>query len=436
MNGGSGGSRQLLHTVALLALTGAALAGAALGDEADEETGSASGGVDRAALARLSAEVTPEVAEGVERIRGLEFERVPRARVVDAEFINELGAREARRGGAARGLAVDEAAARLLGLLPPDQGLDAVLESTGDLAAAAYDTRRDRLYLIADAGFDDRTLIEFFLAHELTHALEDQHFGLPETENPSDDAALAELALTEGTATAVMVEYARRHLNPGRLLAATTAIDAGRGDVPAFVVEQLELAYLRGAAFVEELYTLGDGWALVNDALVNRPPASSEQVLHPEAYVRVSAPLQTGIEGAEIERRGWRRLGGGDLGEAATAQLLGVGAPPEAARGAAEGWGGDHYALWARDSSALDCTTDCADRLVLVVRWRWDSREEAREFARALATYVLRGLDAQREHGDTFAVGEGSAAVDRGGDSVTLALAPNAWVSRLAAGSP
>jgi hypothetical protein len=432
-NGGSSGSRQLLHAIALLAVTGVALAGAALGEDGEAGPGP---DTDPDALARISVAVTPKVADRVERIRGLEFEHVPQPRVVDAEFMNELGAREARRSGAARGLAVDEAAARLLGLLPPDEGLEAVLDSTGDLAAAAYDTRRDRLYVIEDAGPTNRTLVEFFLAHELTHALEDEHFGLPHTPDPSDDGALAELALIEGTATAVMIEYARLHLDPGELVAATLEIDAGRGDVPSFVVEQLELAYLRGAAFVEELHALADGWELVDDALVNRPPVSSEQILHPQKYVRVESPRPASIGGRALDRRGWQRLGGGDLGEAATAQLLRVGAPTDVARLAAEGWAGDHYALWARERSALECTSDCRESLALIVRWRWDSRREAREFVQALPAYVLGGLGAERSGGDAFVLDGGWAAIAETPESVTLALAPGARQARLAAAGP
>jgi hypothetical protein len=429
-NGGSGGSRQLAHALALLAVTGAALAGAALGDDRGAEP---AGGADPAELARISLAMAPKVAERVEHIRGLEFERVPQPRVVDAEFLNELGAREARRTNAARGLAVDEAAARTLGLLSPDEGLEAVLESTGDLAAAAYDTRRDRLYVIADAGPTDRTLVEFYLAHELTHALEDETFGLPQTRDASDDGALAELALTEGTATAVMIEYARLRLDPSELLAASLEIDAGTGDVPAFIVEQLELAYLRGAAFVEELYALGDGWSLVDDALVNRPPSSTEQVVHPQKYVSVEMPLPTSIDGRALDRRGWRRLGGGDLGEAGTRQLLEVGAPADPARLAAQGWGGDRYALWARDRSALACTTECLEELVLIARWRWDSPPEAREFAETLPAYLLGGLGGKRHGTAAFALDGGWAVVAQAPRTVTLAFARSLGLARVAA---
>ena len=44
---------------------------------------------------------------------------------------------------------------------------------------------------IADDGPTSGPLFELNLAHELVHALDDQHFGLPDTEGMTDDAALA-----------------------------------------------------------------------------------------------------------------------------------------------------------------------------------------------------------------------------------------------------
>lgn len=66
--------------------------------------------------------------------------------------------------------------------------------------AGYYDPRTQRLAVVrqrAGAGpLDDVTL-----AHELTHALEDQRFGLDEADGEGDDdSATARLALTEGTA--------------------------------------------------------------------------------------------------------------------------------------------------------------------------------------------------------------------------------------------
>ncbi|MQA74130.1 MAG: hypothetical protein GEU88_07300, partial [Solirubrobacterales bacterium] len=332
----------LLGAVAILLATGAALALAAAGrDRGAGETGPAVAAPNRAAdeaaakdgagrstdaapavdpdeLARISVAATPEVARRVERIRGLEFARVPRPEVVGGGHLRRLTEREQGRRGAAEGVAGDEAAARITGLLAPDEQLEDALTAGTDLAAAAYDTRHDRLYVVSDAVVPNRALVEFTLAHELDHALEDQRFGLPAGGRVNDDGALARVALSEGSATAVMSEYASRHLGAAELLAATGGLDAGTGDVPRFVVDQLLWTYLGGRRFIDALYRIGGGWKLVDYALRTRPPRTTEQVLHPRSYLRDERAPAVRVSGGALRERGWRPAGRGVLGELGT----------------------------------------------------------------------------------------------------------------------
>jgi hypothetical protein len=318
VDGGRRGRWQLLCSLAILLALGAVLA--ASGAARDQATAAPSepqaspAGLDPEALARISLAVEPRVARRVEEIRGLEFGRIPRPEVVGAEFLNRLARRDLERQGGARGIGADEATVRILGLLAPDEQLEAILGSTGDLAAAAYDTRSDRLYVIEDAVVANRALVEFVLAHELTHALEDQRFGLAEGDGRNDDGAVAQLALSEGTATAVMIEYGRLHLSPTELLAASTGLEADAGAVPQFYLDQMLWAYLGGNRFVEALHGLAGGWKLVDYALESRPPASSEQVLHADKYVHDERSLAVRIEDRELRARGWRRADRGVAG--------------------------------------------------------------------------------------------------------------------------
>jgi hypothetical protein len=101
---------------------------------------------------------------------------------------------------------------------------------------------------------------------------------------------------------------------------------------------------------------------------------------------------------------GWRRAASGTWGEWQTGQLLGG-----SASAAAAGWGGDRYELWQRATCAS--ASPCRDSDVLVMRWRWDTVPDAREFETALrAAPVARS---------------GGATVEGGGDTVTLVLAPS-----------
>jgi hypothetical protein len=413
--------------LAILALLGLALASADGGDPAAAEPAAAEGGatgLDPEALARISVAATPRVARRVEAIRELEFDTVPEPEVVSAEYLNRLGLRELERSGESADLGAAEAAARMLGLIDADEQLEPALESTGDLAAAAYDPRSERLYVVEDAVVANRALVEFLLAHELNHALEDQRFGLRDSEGLDDDAALAETALIEGTATAVMVEYAR-HLNPFELLAASGALDAGTGAVPDFVVDQLTWTYVGGERFVQELWALAGGWKVIDYALGTRPPASTEQVLHPRKYVEDERPLAVRIDAAALGDGGWERFDGGRLGELTTADLLRLG-DPEAARKAARGWGGDRYELWRHPGGATECADDCRERLAIVVRWRWDSAADAREAAVAADSYAERGLGATPAGPGLWKLDGGAIAVAGGAAATTLVMAPTA----------
>ena len=186
----------------------------------------------------------------------------------------------------------------------------------------------------------NRALVEFVLAHELDHAIEDQNFGLPAARTRSTTTqALAETALTEGSATAVMTDYAARNLDPFELLAATDGIDTGTGDVPKAYVDQLTWAYLGGLRFINALRELAGSWKLVDYALESRPPASTEQILHPRKYVQDERPDPVRIDGAPLRAAGWRPADRDVLGELPTSQLLELGAERPVAKARRRGLG-------------------------------------------------------------------------------------------------
>lgn len=383
-------------------------------------------------VARISVAVTPSVARQVARLRRLELGRPPRPEVVTARYLNRLAVRELReRGGVAIG--ADEAVGRITGLLRPDEQLEAAYRSTGDLAAAAYDTEGKRLYVVRDAAAGNRAMIKFLLSHELDHALEDERFGLPDGGGANDDAALAQQALVEGLATSVMIDYAAVHLDPLSLFAAANQIDTGTGDVPRAFVDQLTWTYLGGNRFIAALRRLADGWKLVDYALSTRPPATTEQVLHPAKYVRDESPAPVRLDPSPLRSHGWRLADRDVSGELTTSRLLALGGDDELARRAAAGWNGDRYELWRRASAPRDCTPPCRDDLALVMLWRWDSPADARQFGRAARDYVESGLGGERAGTATWRVEGGSVALRSGPEVNALVFAPDRATAAAAA---
>jgi hypothetical protein len=429
----------LVGTLALLATTVAALFALALSSEEggtlpEAEQGEAAT-LDPERLLELGLERTPVVARRVEAIRRLEFDRVPEPQISDTARLRRVAERELQKQKVRRQLAIAETELRLLGLLEPDRELDEVAEDVTASALAYYDQRRDELFLVGDAVPTGPELAEFILAHELTHALEDQHFGLPESKGVTDDRALAESALVEGTATELMGRYAERHLNPLALAAEAAGLDAGAsGDLPRFAEAEVEFSYVAGAEFIAELLSLGKEWALVDYAFQVRAPATTEQVLHAEKFVDDERPLPVAPPPSPGPR--WHVVDTGSLGEFGTREVLAEGEAGLAADTGAAGWGGDRYRLFALGRERRECVDECRSTHALGIVWRGDDRAEARELFNQLRRYLRVGLEGEEEDPGSWRVGSGWAALARSGDRAVLALAPSAREARRIASQP
>ena len=362
---------------------------------------------EKPSLAGIATELTPRVADGVEAVRGLPFDSVPEPEVVTADDLNELNAAELRKPRVRERLRAEEVAAKLLGLIEFDDDLLGVAEESGDLAAAAYDPRTDELYVVEDAVGVSPALVEFVLAHELNHALEDQHYDLSDRLG-TGDRDLARTSLVEGTATVAMLRYARRFQNILALSLAAGGVDSGAEGVPPFILDQLLFAYTGGARFVRALFAETGSWAVVNNALERDPPVSSEQIMHPQKYLLNEAPLALAPPGQ------------GTLGEFVTREMLGGGT--EAAAGAAAGWGADAWRLSGSEDADCDEEEVCRGAFTLVIEWTWDSRADAVEFAAALPALRDR-LGARRDGGRWILPGQ-TVTFRRDGPSTTLAFTP------------
>lgn len=198
------------------------------------------------------------------------------------------------------------------------------------------------------------------LAHEIEHALADQHFGLPTGDRPDPeraDAALAELALIEGDATLTMQRYAVAHLSFGEQLAMATdpavlGAQADLDELPYHLVRQLTFPYLDGMAFVCDLHGRG-GWAAIDRAYAARPTTTA-QILFPERYGREDA---ADPGGPAESPPGWVRERSSSFGAAELLWLLeapggDTGRALEDPRRRVGEWAGGRLTLLTRGSEA------------------------------------------------------------------------------------
>ena len=303
-----------------------------------------------------------EIAERVERLRGLRFEHPPRVDSVTPEQATREALRDFDADYPAERRERDERLYAALGLLPADVDFRKLSEEIfGEQVAGFYDPRRERLRIVEGPATGNRVSAEMVTAHELTHALEDQRFDL-ELDRLADggDAALAYQALVEGTATVLMVEYVGRHFSSEEALGGLLgSAFAPTGDLPPFLMSQLLFPYTAGERFVSRLRP-GRSWKLV-DLAFERPPESTEQVMHPRKYLRIEQPREVDLPGAH-----------GTFGEWQTRELLALAGGTDAGEAAA-GWGGDAYRVGDDE---------------VVLRWVWDSERDRAHFERKLRDYV------------------------------------------------
>jgi hypothetical protein len=380
---------------------------------------------------KLAAQV-PEISRGVEKIRKLRYRKIPRPRVIGVPALTRLFAAQDRQGNAARGEQAGESALRLLGLIAPDESLSDADSQLAGQTAGAYDPKTKRLYIVRTPEAGDPALVQITLAHELDHALDDQNFGLPDSNDITDDRGIAQGALVEGTATEVMLLYAERFIDPAALLKAATdpqlLEDASSSGLPKSIEGDLNFEYFRGRKLVAALRKLSGRWNLVNIAFASRPPISTEQVMHPFKYLTYERPLPVAVHVGAVLPAPWRNLPGGVIGEFDTYQLLKLGSPQRVARRAAAGWGGQRTQLWRRGSAP--CPGACRSRNALIAAWRWDTVADRRQFDRAADGYLVSGLGAHRRAPGLWSLKGSWVALDGGGSRSTIAFAPRARLAK------
>ncbi|MEP6570661.1 MAG: hypothetical protein ABJC10_12890 [Acidobacteriota bacterium] len=295
-----------------------------------------------------------------------------------------------------------EVSLRKFGLAPADfEYRSFIIKLLTEQVAGYYDPKVQEFHLADWLDLEGQKPV---MAHELTHALQDQHFNLRRFEkwpHGDSDAELAAHALIEGDATLAMTIYMAK--NPLVALAFSRSLTTGVAteqydQAPRAMRESLIFPYLQGSEWTTQLYRRG-GWTMVSNAFT-RLPLSSEQILHAEKYFSYERPVkvvlpdvtnllnsrssqQSAISNQHSTRRrlptgSWHRIDSDVNGEWTYYLILDefLKSPAESKRAAA-GWAGDRYALYEGANG----------RVFLAQVAAWDTENDAREFFDA---YVKR----------------------------------------------
>jgi hypothetical protein len=340
------------------------------------------------------------VQADVTELRGLAFERDVPVRVIGDDAASLYLTDRIQAFHSAEEISLTELALQTIGLLPPRfDVMGAFVDVMRKQAAGYYDPTTGAFYLLDDLPAASARVV---MAHELTHALEDQHFDLDARLREvldDDDKLLARAAIHEGSATLLMMAYLVRAIATGTIDAEALASfqemsqTATLRDMPPALQREIVAPYLLGAAFLARgdlVRAAGEFPAADVDQAYRDPPASSEQILHPGKYwgpeprdaPRSVPPTDAGTALGP----GFERTAAGVMGELGLGPLVGAPTPSDVkdlqaqdasrwTNASAAGWGGDRWELWQDGDTA-----------VVVLSTVWDTTRDAEEFLSGLRT--------------------------------------------------
>lgn len=320
-------------------------------------------------------------------VRGLPLTEPVPARVVASDDVPGLLRQVIESGLTPEEVAAYQDALIAIGLWP--EGRDVVeeyLAVAGEEVLGFYVPRTRTLYVVSDPSLPFSMRVssvllgrdlarELVLGHEVIHAL--QHQAYPDFMEHDrflkdhDDVGTALQAALEGDATWYGFAVLDPPLPPPDPSDFTAELERDTNErtdgalafTPALIREGLYFPYSRGY-----LLAYGEG-----EGLLERPPVSSEQVLHPDRRAASFAAIDLAAARGLLPDR-CSFVHENEVGEFALGVLLReLAAPGETIAPAAwEGWDGDRY-LVAR----------CGGTREILWVTSWDGEDDAREFEQA-----------------------------------------------------
>ncbi|MFB6090273.1 MAG: Hvo_1808 family surface protein [Halobellus sp.] len=380
----------------------------------------------------------------VEYLRGREFQkRVPVSVLSRAEYRNRSS------GGSSAGQGEygqwNDQVWEALFVVGESQGSGSAISSTRSSAVAGFYSPADDEIKVITPSPESPTIRNATLAHELVHALQDQHYDLTKATYSAEtqDGQLATDGLIEGDASYVEQRYVERCGGAWECVPTPAASGGGGGggggpsNLGIFLT--IFQPYSDGPVYVHDLVS-AQGWSAVEERF-EEPPVSSEQIIHR------TTETPTPVTYDDRARDGWKLFpkqgenGSDTVGEASMYvmfwyQARTAGAEtidPQTLGNVESPYDTYNYdaapsAGWANDR-LFPYQKEVADGEEYGYVWvtEWDTERDAREFRRAYQA-ILAAHDAERRAENTYVVSEGKFAdafrVTRSGTRVTIVNGP------------
>jgi hypothetical protein len=344
-----------------------------------------------------------------------------------------------------------EASMKKFGLLPQEFDLGKFLvDLMEDQVAGYYDPKTKTVCLLDWVAPEAQRPV---LAHELTHALQDQNFGLDQwlkvrdddqPGNPDnldsgpDEEQSARQAVSEGQGMAVMMDYV---LAPsGQSLADMPAMGEifkqntlARADdsplfasAPLYLREMVIFPYTYGLSFLEDLLTRG-GKEMAFAGAFKNPPRDTREIMQPDSYLdgqRVE-PLRL-PRLSDLLKKNYVGYDSGAVGEFDVYILLKQYSGPELAEKLSQAWRGGAYYLGRKKDAKPpkpDAPIPMGDLGLLYVS-NWATPEDAGYFAKAYSLWLPKKYKSvapvAEQKGRAWTTEQGPVSIEVAGNRVLV----------------
>lgn len=363
------------------------------------------------------------IEQQTEKIRGLMPKRPVKAEFPSTAVFGRVLDGAMREGNPASEIAISQREAVTLGLLTPRDNLSALLfRNLTDQIVGFYDYNTAVLYVRSTP--DTFGANRYDIAHEFTHALQDQHYGLQRLlpdQTPlkvrNSDAANAHHALTEGDAVNTQTIFIYRTYSQAQLRALINLQNhlPPMRPLPSSLQREFDFPYTAGTTFVQTLYRQG-GMHAVDDAY-RRLPSSTYEIMYPAKYLAHWKPTpirMTGVAGMS----GWVQVDDDVFGALGYKLLLWQYLRESTASAVVAGYRGDRYLF-------LENGTQNA----LLLKSVWQSAAAAKMAYVGLGKELRTRYPAGHFASGVFTDKDGAVYLHRSGAHITMAYGPSADVA-------
>jgi hypothetical protein len=404
----------LLLIILLLSAFGQAQAGQS--DEKQKAAGESLATTPSTVEQKISPQEAEKLFRSVDEI--LRFASKDTLLPIKREVKRQLVSRDEVEAYVNRHTSEDEDAKRLrrselvlkkFGLLPRDFDLGTFLVALlKEQVAGYYDPKTRTVNLLDWVGLDQQKPV---LAHELTHALQDQSFNLEKYMKPADadltkkkeitaqdiendEISTTRQAVVEGQAMVVLVDYMLepmglslkdspqvvQSLKDGMMVGTADAVQFH--NAPIYMKEALTFPYRYGIDFIADLLIKG-GKEKAFAELFRNPPRTTRQIMEPQTYLSGERLEPMNVPDFRQVFKNYERFDVGSVGEFDVAVLVDQYAGVQVSDKLYPHWRGGYY-------YAVRSKADPSAPLGLLYASRWSSPERASNFAAIYAAAISK----------------------------------------------